>query len=99
MLRKLAIAILTGLIMFSHSSTYAQCGRQKIEKITGVVVAYNDSLFLLPCYHLCGGSLIVRVDKPVKAHYIRVDFGYPRGEFPKALVESSKRYKFRLERT
>jgi hypothetical protein len=98
-MRILAVAVLAWLLMFSQPSAYAQGGRQKVEKITGVVVAYNDSLFLLPCYHLCGGSLIVRVDKSEKPHYIRVDFGYPLDKFPKALVERSKQYRFRLVRT
>jgi hypothetical protein len=56
---------------------------------------------MLPCYHICAGSLIVRVDNPKKEkpEYVRVDFRYPDRHFPNALIEGKKQWRFVLDRT
>ena len=49
----------------------------------------------------CEGSLIVRIDDPNEAtpRYIRVDFKYGAGKFPKVLIRSKQVWWFKLERT
>src|SRR4051794_8055572 len=100
MLRKFAVASFI-LFLMSISFSYAQGEKQKIEEITGIVVAQADYLSFIPCSRRCWFSLIVRVYAPgdAKPRYVRVDLKYPFSKFPKSLVERSKEYRFKLIRT
>lgn len=93
-----SVVILTLLFHFLTGDLYSQENRHEM---TGTVVAYHHWLSMLPCYHICSGSLIVRVDNPKKEQpdYIRVDFRYPDRHFPNALVEEKKQWRFVLDRT
>jgi hypothetical protein len=96
MLKSVATLIL--LFHFLTGSPYSQATRHEI---TGTIVAYHQLLSLGACYHICAGSLIVRVDNPKKEQpeYIRVDFSYPDRHFPNALIEGKKQWRFVLDRT
>ena len=96
MLKSVVILIL--LFQGLTGGPYSQADRHEI---AGTIVAYSHVLALLPCYHLCGGSIIVRVDKSKKEKpdYIRIDFRYPDRHFPNALVEGKKQWRFVLDRT
>lgn len=98
MLRRLPIVMLVWILMLSYAPAQEN---QKLEEITGVVVAYDTSLFLLPCFDsICWDTLIVRVTESdaAKPRYIKVSFRYQKGKFPNRLVEQNKQYRFRLER-
>lgn len=96
MLKSVVIFIL--LFHFLTSGSYSQSTKHEI---AGTIVAYHHWLSLVPCYHICAGSLIVRVDNPKKEKpdYIRVDFSYPDRHFPNALIEGKKQWRFVLDRT
>ena len=99
MLRKCALATLVLFVIWSGSP--AQTDNKQSKEITGIVVAYDDSFIFLPCGHGCWSSLIVRLNdsSEAKPRYVRVFFRYARDNFPKALVETSKRYRFSVVRT
>jgi hypothetical protein len=71
------------------------------EDVTGVVVAYDDiQANWVPCSDKCDGSLVVRVDAVDSApRYIRVDLKYRSRKFPKQLLQTNARWRFRLVRT
>ena len=87
--------------LVAGSITRATAHSQKSEEISGAIVAYHHWLSLLPCYHICGGSLIVRIGKPDEAQprYIRIDFRYPDQQFPNELIGSKRLWQFKLTRT
>jgi len=90
--------IFMSLFHFLTNGPYSQVDRHEI---TGTIVAYHHWLSMLPCYHICTGSLIIRVETPKKdkPDYIRVDFRYPDRHFPNALIEGKKQWRFVLDRT
>lgn len=75
-------------------------GERNVEEITGVVVAY-DRLISALCIDVCDASLIVRIDvaNEAKPRYIRVDLKFRPNRFPKELITSKKRWRFKLVRT
>jgi hypothetical protein len=90
------------MLLFSGGLTArAICRSERTEEVSGAIVAYHRGLFFLPCYHICGGSLILRVGKPNEGQprYIRIDFRYPDRHFPNELIESKRVWTFRLTRT
>jgi hypothetical protein len=93
-----SVVIFTLLLHFQTKAPYSQAGKHEI---TGTIVAYHHWLSVLPCYHFCAGSLIIRADNAKKElpEYIRVDFSYPDRDFPNALIERKKQWRFVLDRT
>ena len=91
------ISLLT-LLLIVAPFTYG--GRKSsVEEITGVVVAYDDTL-VWGCFENCDGSLVVRVDSNDRnPSYIRVDLTYRNGKFPKQLIQTNAHWRFRLIRT
>jgi len=100
-MKTLATLFLTMAVNIGASSPPADAGQREIEMLTGAVIAYDHMQSLAPCYHICGGSVIVLVDGTAhqSPRYIRVDFKYPDRKFPDKLVESKARYRLRLERS
>lgn len=95
--RILPIALLTAL---SLSAASAQSSEKKsVVKIRGTVVAEYNSL--IPCgWHVCGMSLIVKLDKPEPYKYVVVNVTYmdqhrlPQRGRPVDLAKGAKRWKF-----
>jgi hypothetical protein len=100
-MQKIFLTLFSMLLFSGGLTARAISGSERTEKVSGAIVAYYQGLFLLPCYHICGGSLIVRIGKPNEdqPRYIRIDFRYPNGHFPNELIESNILWTFRLTRT
>src|SRR5262245_18960099 len=100
-MRKTILAICFVIVFFDCPTAHTLSQSQKAEEISGAIVAYKHWLTLLPCYHMCRGSLIVRMDKSEKSQpqYIRIDFRYPDRHFPNELIASKRLWTFRLTRT
>ena len=98
-------AIWTLILFIVIASPFASSSHceAKVEEIGGSVIAYDEiQANWIPCYEGdCEGSLIVRIGMPNEAipGYIRVDFKYKAGKFPKKLIRSKQVWRFRLERT
>lgn len=73
---------------------------RRVEKITGVVVAYDDVEPWLTCIDKCKTSLMVRTNSLNEApRYIRVEVRFPdRNRFPKGLIKSKRQWQFKLIR-
>ncbi|MCI0487015.1 MAG: hypothetical protein L0229_10485 [Blastocatellia bacterium] len=96
------IVIFISTILFQTAALTRQSVEESLKtEVTGTIIAYHHWLSLLPCYHICAGSLIVRVDSPKgsESSYIRIDFKYPDRHFPSKLIERKKEWRFTLERT
>lgn len=100
MLNKATFGLLLLTVCYGGAPVHAGHVNQKVEKITGTVIAYYQSPMDGVCYHLCVGTLLVRIDKSsgVESGYIRVHFRYPVGKYPQKLISSKRRLRFKLVR-
>jgi hypothetical protein len=94
--------LITSLLFSGGRNVDGQTANKKesIKKITGTIIAYDQFFKLMPCYHICSASLIVRVNSffGSKAKYIIVNFSYPDKHFPEQLVEVKKTLTFKVQR-
>ena len=64
----------------------------RTEMVRGELVAYDAWSRMLPCYHVCGVSVLLRIeaspDEP--ARFVRVAFTYQDKKFPTRLVATSR---------
>lgn len=73
---------------------------QKPEEIKGIVIAEYRGMLAHACYHVCGLSLVVKLDKLLPARFVLVHVEYmdvhslPRNGLPVQLVEKAARWKF-----
>lgn len=91
----LLIAFLVGIAQAQLST------RPKATSLNGTVVAVDTYWPLLGCYHVCGFSLIVRIDdKPARYANVRVAFmddRHTREKGPQqGLIEQSRRWRFKV---
>lgn len=95
----LLVAVLGILSFFSLSMAQSQLSTK--ETIKGTVVA-EDYQIVHACYHVCGLSLIVRLDKTDQYVIVQVEYmdnhKLPRSGLPVELVFQSRRWKFKSTR-
>jgi hypothetical protein len=73
---------------------------QRIETISGTIVAHDLELVHACFDSICGGSLIVRLDKPRQTQtYVVVDFAYQDKSLPYDYFNSHARGKFTVVRS
>jgi hypothetical protein len=89
------------VLAFSSSLVAQQSTNQKAIEIKGLVVAEaRGPMALVACYHVCGLSLVVKLDKLVPVQYVIVQVEYmgvsslPGNGLPLQLVEKASRWKF-----
>lgn len=101
-LRGFTVELLILLALFCAPSIYATERERNIEKLTGIVVAYDDVKPSVTCIDVCETSLIVRINGPneTQPRYIRVVLRFrDRNTFPKELIRIKKQWRFMLLRT
>src|ERR1700674_4261262 len=91
MLRQLSIVLFLTVLLSSSVSVTAN-PKQRTEKISGRIVAYQRDLVAHACFDsICGGSFLVRLDT-TKPTYVRVDFAYADNTAPYESIIANKRW-------
>ena len=102
-MKRVRLILIITLFLSTGISGSGQHTKQKElpEKLTGTIVAYDHFMTHLPCYHMCGASLIVRLktksEKQIR--YVIINFRYPDRNFPEKLVAVNRTLTFRVEKT